>query len=318
MQHFSDFFDIGVKYHSFTFEESNDHEILQKLQHKLKHQSVDLPERDVALGAFKPFIPVNFHPQEVKAIAPLKPQKRADVKAPAQKLNRTERSNLLKDISSAQKENIIKPIKVDLDKALDDKILEAASLAKEAKSLSDLLEGVRQFETGTELQRLAGQPIFYTGEEKIDILVIGDSPTREDEQNVRPFSGVAGNIMRDAFRYCFDSKTEHSQIGYANLIFWRPLTRNLSPGHYKMCLPFLRRLITLLQPKKIILAGALPAQYLLETPATLMTLRGKTQNFTLDGLEFQAFVTFHPNYLLRVPIAKKYFWFDMLRFFSQD
>ena len=80
----------------------------------------------------------------------------------------------------------------------------------------------------------------------------------------------------------------------------------------------MRRLLMIMQPKKIILLGALPASLLTGAKGTMMSLRGTEQEIKLQGQSCSAFVTFHPNYLLRVPIAKKFFWLDLLKYFSEE
>ena len=109
---------------------------------------------------------------------------------------------------------------------------------------------------------------------------------------------------------------EDIKIAKANLLFWRSLNPNSHSHYYPLCVPFMQRLISVMQPKKIILLGALPASLLTDAKGTMMSLRGTSQNIKAYNQSFSAFVTFHPNYLLRVPIAKKFFWLDLLKYFS--
>ena len=73
------------------------------------------------------------------------------------------------------------------------------------------------------------------------------------------------------------------------------------------CRRYLERQIELVKPKIIVAVGRIAAQQLLETEATLGSLRG-----TLHHLgEIPLIVTYHPAYLLRSPAQKRKAWHDL-------
>jgi DNA polymerase len=78
-------------------------------------------------------------------------------------------------------------------------------------------------------------------------------------------------------------------------------------GEIAACLPYLKRQIDLLKPKMIVALGKTAASALLETDATIASLRGLLHDY--KGIPL--LVTFHPAYLLRNPMEKAKVWQDL-------
>ena len=74
-----------------------------------------------------------------------------------------------------------------------------------------------------------------------------------------------------------------------------------------MCIPFLRRQVRLVRPKTIVALGATAVKGLLATDRGINSLRGTWHDF--DGIPLMP--TFHPAYLLRMPVAKRDAWNDL-------
>jgi DNA polymerase len=75
----------------------------------------------------------------------------------------------------------------------------------------------------------------------------------------------------------------------------------------QQCEPFLARQIELIKPKLIIALGKVAAQNLLNTNATIASLRGKLHEYS--GIPL--IVTYHPAYLLRIQPDKAKVWKDL-------
>ena len=94
----------------------------------------------------------------------------------------------------------------------------------------------------------------------------------------------------------------------ANVLKCRPPgNRNPEPLEVAQCNPHLLRQVALIQPKIIIALGRFAAQLLLDTDATIASLRGKVHSF--QGVP--AIVTYHPAYLLRSLPDKAKAWADL-------
>ena len=78
-------------------------------------------------------------------------------------------------------------------------------------------------------------------------------------------------------------------------------------GEIAACLPYLKRQIDLIKPKLIVALGKTAAAALLQTDASIASLRGTLHDFQSIPL----IVTFHPAYLLRSPMEKAKVWQDL-------
>ena len=101
----------------------------------------------------------------------------------------------------------------------------------------------------------------------------------------------------------------------SNTIYWRPPgNRDPTPGETATCLPFVERLIALMQPKLLILAGKAAANTVLRRDEAVTRMRGRRLSYNREGMAspVNAMVMLHPAYLLRQPQQKRLAWTDLL------
>jgi len=95
----------------------------------------------------------------------------------------------------------------------------------------------------------------------------------------------------------------------ANVLKCRPPgNRNPTPEEVGKCTPHLLRQIELIQPKLILAMGRFAAQTLLDTDASIASLRGRVHRYAGVPL----IVTYHPAYLLRTLEDKAKAWEDLV------
>ncbi len=95
----------------------------------------------------------------------------------------------------------------------------------------------------------------------------------------------------------------------ANVLKCRPPNnRTPEPREADACRPYLERQVALIRPKLIVALGKSAASLLLDTDATIASLRGRVHRFRGVPL----IVTYHPAYLLRNLPDKAKAWEDML------
>jgi DNA polymerase len=95
----------------------------------------------------------------------------------------------------------------------------------------------------------------------------------------------------------------------ANVLKCRPPNnRTPEPRESDACRHYLERQVELIQPKLIVALGKSAASQLLETDATIASLRGRVHRYRGVPL----IVTYHPAYLLRNLPDKAKAWEDML------
>ena len=127
-----------------------------------------------------------------------------------------------------------------------EEVIKAAQEAAAAASTLDALRAALDAFEGCALKRTASRLVFADGNPQARIMVMGEAPGAEEDQEGRPFVGRAGRLL-DLMLGSIGLDRE--QVYLANVVPWRP------PGNRKptaqetaMCLPFARRQIELVRP----------------------------------------------------------------------
>ncbi len=153
--------------------------------------------------------------------------------------------------------------------------------------------------------------VFGTGSRKASWLLVGESPSEQDELEEDPFTGAPGQLLNAILRSI--GLTRETDVYITNVIKCRP-PNNRDPlaNEALQCAAYLQQQMLWLQPKKIILLGRFAAQTVLQTDATLTSLRGRAHTVDVAGQDLPAVVAYHPSYLLRTPRHKNRAWQDWL------
>ncbi|MBI5475892.1 MAG: uracil-DNA glycosylase [Ignavibacteriales bacterium] len=150
--------------------------------------------------------------------------------------------------------------------------------------------------------------VFGVGNPNADVMFVGEAPGADEDAQGEPFVGRAGQLLNKILA-AIEFKREDVYI--CNILKCRPPgNRDPQPSEMELCTPYLYKQISLIQPKFIICLGRIAAQWLLQTNATLGSLRGKIHNYRGTKL----IVTYHPAALLRNPNWKYPAWDDMKMF----
>jgi uracil-DNA glycosylase len=148
--------------------------------------------------------------------------------------------------------------------------------------------------------------VFGVGDEQADWLLIGEAPGAEEDARGEPFVGQAGRLLDNMLAAVGLARGENVYI--ANVLKCRPPgNRNPEPDEVAKCSPHLTRQIALIQPKLILAMGRFAVQTLLNTEASIASLRGRLHRY--QGVPL--IVTYHPAYLLRSLPDKAKAWEDL-------
>jgi len=151
------------------------------------------------------------------------------------------------------------------------------------------------------------QTVFGVGDEKADWLLVGEAPGAEEDRVGEPFVGQAGRLLDNMLAAIGLRRGENVYI--CNVLKCRPPgNRNPEPDEVAKCTPFLLRQIELIEPKLIVAMGRFAAQTLLNTDASIASLRGRVHRYA----ERPLIVTYHPAYLLRNLPDKSKAWSDLV------
>ncbi|WP_172315598.1 uracil-DNA glycosylase [Paraburkholderia solitsugae] len=148
--------------------------------------------------------------------------------------------------------------------------------------------------------------VFGVGDRNADWMLIGEAPGENEDRLGEPFVGQAGKLLDNMLRSL--TLARDTNVYIANVIKCRPPgNRNPEPDEVARCEPYLQRQVALVKPKLIVALGRFAAQSLLETDASISSLRGRVHEY--EGVP--VIVTYHPAYLLRSLSDKAKAWADL-------
>ncbi len=152
--------------------------------------------------------------------------------------------------------------------------------------------------------------VFGVGPKNAPLLVIGEGPGADEDQQGEPFVGKAGKLLDEMLRSI--GRTRGSNAYIANVVKCRPPgNRDPESDEVAACRPYLDRQIELIQPKLILALGRIAAQRLLGSDAPLSKLRGPLHAY--GAARTPVLISYHPAYLLRSPSEKAKSWADLKR-----
>jgi len=193
--------------------------------------------------------------------------------------------------------------------APDTAIMAAREAAKSAANL-EILRGILEKFEGCALRVTAKQLVFADGNPQARVMFVGEAPGREEDLEGLPFVGRSGKLL-DRMLAAIGLNRTTAYI--ANIIPWRPPgNRTPTPQESQICLPFTRRQIELADPDVLVCLGGPAAAALLGVKEGIKRTRGRWFSYHTGTREIRAIATFHPAYLLRSPLEKRFAWRDFL------
>ncbi len=154
------------------------------------------------------------------------------------------------------------------------------------------------------------QTVFARGNPDARLMFIGEGPGADEDRTGLPFVGVAGQLLD---KIIAAMKLSEEQVYIANIVKCRPPNnRDPAPEEVAACTPFLLRQIEVVKPDVIVALGKPAAHYLLNSKASMTSLRGRWHSY--NGIAVMP--TWHPSYVLRVrdlpnSTARAEVWTDM-------
>jgi DNA polymerase len=191
----------------------------------------------------------------------------------------------------------------------DEAALSAREAAKNAKTLDELRAMLENFD-GCALKATATQLVFADGNPQARLMFVGEAPGRDEDIAGLPFVGRSGKLLD---RMLTAIALDRGQVYIANIVPWRPPgNREPSPHETAVCLPFIHRQIELCDPDFLVCLGRPSMQTLLGIKEPISKARGRWFSFDNGKREIRAMPTFHPAFLLRSPLQKRFAWRDFL------
>jgi uracil-DNA glycosylase len=188
-------------------------------------------------------------------------------------------------------------------------VMAARDAARTATTLDELQRLLADFE-GCTLRATATQLVFADGNPQSRVMFVGEAPGYDEDIAGRPFVGRSGKLLD---RMMAAIGLDRTSCYIANVVPWRPPgNRTPTPQETAICLPFIRRQIELANPDFLVCLGGPSMQTLLGIKDGITRARGRWSSYDTGARAIRALATFHPAFLLRSPLQKRFAWRDFL------
>jgi uracil-DNA glycosylase len=188
----------------------------------------------------------------------------------------------------------------------------AHALAAAATTVDELHQALMDFD-GCPLRKTATNLVFGDGNPiGTQVLFIGEAPGAEEDRQGKPFVGPSGRLLDLMLE---SIGLDRTKVFISNTVFWRPPgNRNPTMTEMVTCMPFVERLVELIDPRILVALGGPAAKSLLAQSAGISRIRGHWYTYATPRMSrpVPATAIFHPAYLLRTPGKKREAWRDLL------
>jgi len=177
----------------------------------------------------------------------------------------------------------------------------ADNLEKLKKSISNI--------KNCSLKNNATKIVFSDGNPKSKIMLIGEAPGSNEDQEGLPFVGRAGTLL-DKMLASID--LDRKNIYISNIINYRPPeNRRPTEEEINRYLPFIKKHIEIINPQVLVLLGSTAMNALIGNDVVISKVRGQWIEKEFGQCKTSIIVTFHPAFLMRQPTQKKLAWIDL-------
>ena len=160
-----------------------------------------------------------------------------------------------------------------------------------------------------DLKRMSKNIVFSDGNPKSKIMLIGEAPGANEDQEGLPFVGRAGVLLD---KMLASINLDRTKVYISNIINYRPPeNRRPTDEEIKRYLPFIKKHIEIINPKILILLGSTAMNALIGDEKVISKVRGKWMEKQFGSCNTFLIVTFHPAFLMRQPAQKKMAWIDL-------
>ena len=151
--------------------------------------------------------------------------------------------------------------------------------------------------------------VFSDGNPKSKIMLIGEAPGANEDQEGLPFVGRAG-ILLDKMLSAVN--LDRKKVYISNIVNYRPPeNRRPTEKEINRYLPFITKHIEIINPKILVLLGSTAMNALIDNKTVISKMRGKGINKQFGNCKTSVIITFHPAFLMRQPAQKKMAWIDL-------
>ena len=159
------------------------------------------------------------------------------------------------------------------------------------------------------LQKNAKNMVFSDGNPKSKVMLIGEAPGANEDEEGLPFVGRAGALLD---KMLASINLDRKKVYISNIINYRPPdNRRPTDEEIKRYLPFITKHIEIINPKILVLLGSTAMNALIGNEVVISKMRGKWIERKFGNCKTSVIITFHPAFLMRQPAQKKMAWIDL-------
>ena len=183
-----------------------------------------------------------------------------------------------------------------------------AITSDKANNLEKLRKSINNIKN-CNLKKDAINMVFSDGNPKSKIMLIGEAPGANEDEEGLPFVGRAGALL-DKMLAAID--LDRKKVYISNIINYRPPdNRRPTDEEINRYLPFITKHIEIINPKILVLLGSTAMNALIGNEVAISKTRGKWIEKKFGNCKTSVIVTFHPAFLMRQPAQKKMAWIDL-------
>ncbi|HEX2955445.1 MAG TPA: uracil-DNA glycosylase [Chitinispirillaceae bacterium] len=151
--------------------------------------------------------------------------------------------------------------------------------------------------------------VFGSGNVDAPVLIIGEAPGEEEDNQGLPFVGDAGQLLTQMLAAVQIDRAKDAFI--TNVLKCHPISGE-SPDNADIatCLPILKKQIDIIQPKAILLLGRIAAHAVLGTSESISNMRSRVFKYNI----IPCMAIYHPAALLKNASYKRPAWEDLKKF----
>ena len=180
--------------------------------------------------------------------------------------------------------------------------------ADKADNLEKLKKSIQNIKN-CNLKNYATNMVFSDGNPKSKIMLVGEAPGANEDEEGLPFVGRAGTLL-DKMLAAID--LDRKKVYISNIINYRPPdNRKPTDEEIKKYLPFITKHIEIINPKILVLLGSTAMNALIGNEVVISKMRGKWIEKKFGNCKTSVIITFHPAFLMRQPAQKKMAWTDL-------
>jgi len=189
---------------------------------------------------------------------------------------------------------------IEIDKALD----ETLKLPNNMQLLQTMVQNCHL----CSLSKTRRHTVFGEGNEKADIVFVGEAPGAIEDSIGKAFVGRAGGMLTRMIENVLQLKREDVYITY--ILKCHPSSYgDINTTEIMECKPYIQKQLELIQPKLVVALGDVAVSTLSNLKLSISEIRGEL----IDMGSFKLLATHSPSFLLRNPSKKKETFQDLLK-----